>query len=53
MYEEIRTYLRLNGLERRKWLAIDDDPFGFPPNLENLILVDPEVGFTFASVRQA
>ena len=44
-YEEIRTYLRLNGLERKNWIAIDDDPFGFPPNLENLILVDPEVGF--------
>jgi HAD domain in Swiss Army Knife RNA repair proteins len=52
-HQEILTYLRLNGLERAKWIAIDDDPFGFPPNPENLILVDPEEGFTFAPAREA
>ena len=51
-YEEIRTYLRLNGMERKNWLAIDDDPFGFPPNPENLLLVDPEVGFMVRSGTQ-
>ncbi len=45
---EILTYLRLNGLERANWLAIDGDPFGFPANPENLILVDPDEGFTLA-----
>ena len=50
-YEEIRTYLRLNGLERANWIAIDDDPFGFPPNPENLILVDPEEGFQHIAGR--
>lgn len=44
-YREIRAYLKANGLTGSEWLAVDDDPLGFPPNLKNLILVDPEEGF--------
>lgn len=48
-YEEIQAYLKANGLEEKKWLAIDDDPLGFPPKLQNLLLCDPEEGFQWAS----
>ena len=50
-YDEIQAYLKTNGLEEKTWLAIDDDPLGFPPNLENLLLCDPEEGFQWTSMQ--
>lgn len=44
-YREVLAYLKSNGREGERWVAIDDDPLGFPPNLKNLILCDPEEGF--------
>jgi hypothetical protein len=44
-YAEILAYLKGSGLELANWIAIDDDPLGFPEDLESLFLCDSDEGF--------
>jgi hypothetical protein len=43
-YREILAYLKQNGAEDRRWVAVDDDPFSYPRGVP-LVLVDPAKGF--------
>ncbi|TQK04312.1 hypothetical protein FB599_2864 [Herbaspirillum sp. SJZ130] len=43
---EILSWLRETGREYEAWLALDDSPWLFSPNCQNLILVDTNVGFS-------
>jgi hypothetical protein len=43
-YREILAYLKQNGAEGRRWVAVDDDPLSYPRGAP-LVLVDPAKGF--------
>lgn len=47
-YEEIQQYLNDNQVDQEFWVAIDDDPEGFPPNAP-LVQTDPNEGFNATS----
>jgi len=47
-YEEIQQYLNENQVDQEFWVAIDDDPEGFPPNAP-LVQTDPNEGFNATS----
>jgi hypothetical protein len=43
-YEEILAYLKEAGAGGRRWVVVDDDPYGYPSDTP-LVLVDPTRGF--------
>jgi hypothetical protein len=45
-HREILAWLKKHGAEAERWIAIDDTAELYPTGLKNLILCDPEVGFT-------
>ncbi len=44
-HKECLLYLKKKGGAQQPWIAIDDSPDHFPP-LENVLITDPETGFT-------
>lgn len=44
-YDQIRRFLRRQGLPRDNWAALDDAKDEFPPSCRQLVLCRPEVGF--------
>lgn len=44
-YGEILAYLKESAAVGRRWVVVDDDPYGYPRNTP-LILVDPAQGFS-------
>jgi len=47
-YEEIKQYLTDHKIDNEFWVAIDDDPEGFPHSAP-LVLTDPDEGFNISS----
>ena len=45
-YDEIIEYLKSLDIVDTPWVAIDDQRDLYPPNLENLIVVNPVEGFS-------
>lgn len=43
---EIESWLKSAHLENAQWIAIDDQPQGFEPGCENLLITNPATGFT-------
>ncbi len=50
-YREVLAYLKWHGQERRRWIALDDDPHHYPV-LRNVIVIDPERGFDAESAKR-
>ena len=44
-YDQIRRFLRRQGLPRDAWAALDDAKDEFPPSCRQVVLCRPEVGF--------
>ncbi len=49
---EILRWLREAGREAEAWVALDDTAWFFSPDCANLILVNTETGFSFATERE-
>ncbi|HJV87701.1 MAG TPA: HAD domain-containing protein [Noviherbaspirillum sp.] len=49
---EILRWLHEAGREAEAWVAIDDTAWFFSPGCANLILVNTETGFNFATERE-
>jgi hypothetical protein len=43
-HREVLAFLRRQGWEKRRWVAIDDDPDNYGPGA-NVVLTDPAKGF--------
>ena len=50
-HREVLAYLKRYAGEDVRWLAIDDDPYNYPPGAP-VILVDPGVGFDDAAAAE-
>ncbi len=45
-FHEIQQYLKDENLLQEKWLAIDDTQGFFPKDLNNILMTNPQTGFT-------
>jgi len=50
-HKEVLSYLKQNGGENAKWIAIDDDPEHYPKNC-TVILTEPFIGFNHTSALE-